>query len=153
MLFGSPARDAVAVNGDDAVARTQSGLESRTSDERFGNVDVAVALHNQRAYAGILSGGHALEGILLVLGDVFSVRVDVIEHSVDGCSDGLRCVDGVDVESLQLFVEGVEDVEVARYFRFIGTRCGSGNQRQSYYSCGKCENLLHLTCSMWVRWL
>ena len=68
----------------------------------FVNIDIAIAVHDERAHATILALRHAAQFVVLALGDIDGIWVDLVEHVVDARLDEIVVVEGVHVVDVQL---------------------------------------------------
>ena len=143
-LGGFPSCHRVGVDHHYEVARTEACALCRATLVRVGDYHASGGLLYHRAYAAVFAGGHGAELFLLLGGDVFSVRVNVVEHRRYGCVDGLLGIDRVDVESLQLFIQRVEDIEISRYIAFFATCCSRSEHGQHDESGGEKGQFLHI---------
>ncbi len=89
-----------AVDMGDEVARLQTGAVGRRAAGRRHHLDRAVLHGDGEAEAAIIAvgGGHqAAEAALVEIG---AVRIEAVEHAVDGAADQGRVVDLVDIFGL-----------------------------------------------------
>ena len=103
----------LAVDGDDAIARTNSGaLGGRSLDGRDDG-DGVVAQIDLDAHSAEFSLGVALEKTKILRRHVRRVRVELVHHSLDGALDHFLVIDRLDVLVLDQDQHATELSEVA----------------------------------------
>ena len=95
------------------VAGAEASPVSRAVLERLGHVRAAVLIQQQGADAGIFAGGHLADVLAVLLGIIYGIRVNRLQHRVDGVLECRLRIDGVHIVHFQLLDYGAERVQTA----------------------------------------
>ena len=131
------------VDAEDDVALLQSHIRGRHI--LIGLIDAHATklevIANQRADAGILACEHHLHVLALVLGIVFGVGVERVEHGIDAVAHHLISVECVDIHHVEVTVDGVEHFEVLRHLEVV-VRVRLRPAHRGEQQTGKCQKSL-----------
>jgi hypothetical protein len=133
----------LTVNAEDDVALLQSHFRCRHI--LIGLIDAHASefevVADQRADTGILAREHHLHVLALVLGIVFGIGIQRVEHGVDAIAHHLVSVECVDIHHVEVAVDGVEHLKVLCHLEVVvsvGLCPTHGGEQQA----GECQKRL-----------